>query len=293
MRFGLSTPIVQQLPGRVQAWEVGAGGRELLTVAREADRLGFSHLSACDHIAIPQSYTGSAGAVWYDAAATLGFVAAATTRIRLLSHVVVLPYRHPLAIAKAFATLDHLSNGRVILGAGCGHLKPEFRTLGVNYEARGRISDEYLQAIQTVWENESATFSGRFVQFRDVSVAPRPCQRPRPPIWVGGNSRAAVRRAARYGDGWIPWMITPAEFSQAVEYACQVREQSGRCPPFEYVAPLTVGIDDRPDAIAAHIEAWTAAGATSFHVGFAHASLDHLLERMAMFAASLGLGNQA
>lgn len=284
MRFGLSMPIVQQLPGRAQPWEAVAGAREMLAVAGAADRLGFSHVSACDHVAIPQSYASSSGVVWYDAAVTLGFIAAVTTRVRLLSHVMVLPYRHPLVIAKAFATLDHLSNGRAILGAGCGHLKPEFRTLGVAYDGRGPITDEYLQAIQVAWENDPASFSGRFVQFRDVTVAPRPCKRP--PIWIGGNSRAAVRRAVRYGDGWIPWMITPTEFSRMVEYAGHVQQQIGRDASIECVAPLTVRVDDRPDGIAARIEEWTVAGATSFHVGFAHTSLDHLLERMAMFAAA-------
>ena len=293
MRCGLSMPVIQQIPGRAQPWEVIAGGRELLAVARAADQLGFSHVSACDHVAIPQSYATSAGTVWYDAAVTLGFLAAATTRVRLLSHVLVAPYRHPLVIAKAFATLDHLSGGRVILGVGCGHLKPEFRTLGVSYEDRAPITDESLQAIQVAWENESATFSGRFVQFRDVTVAPRPQQQPRPPIWVGGNSRSAVRRAAHHGDGWIPWMLTPPEFARSVSYARQLREQLGCRAPLEYVAPLIVGLDDEAAAIAAQVDAWRAAGASSFHVGFAHRSLDHLLDRMAQFAAVTGLVSHA
>ncbi|MFQ5668102.1 MAG: TIGR03619 family F420-dependent LLM class oxidoreductase [Candidatus Binatia bacterium] len=284
MQFGLSMPIVQQLPGRAQAWELRAGGPELLVVAREAERLGFSHLSACDHVAIPRTAAPAAGTVWYDPAVTLSFVAAATTRIRLLSHVIVLPYRHPLVLAKAFATLDHLSDGRVIFGAGCGHLRPEFRSLGVNYTQRGRLSDESLQAIQRVWENETATFSGTFIRFHDVTIAPRPRQHPRPPIWVGGNSRAAVRRAARYADGWIPWLVTPARFAKGVQYARQLREQGGQQTPLQYVAPLSVGVDDRPGAIRARIETWVEAGATSFHVGFVHTSLDHLRERMALFA---------
>lgn len=293
MRFGLSMPVIQQIPGRVQPWETAAGGRELLAVAQAADRLGFTHISACDHIAIPQSYAASAGTVWYDAAVTLGFLAAATTRVRLLSHVMVVPYRHPLVVAKAFATLDHLSGGRVILGAGCGHLKPEFRTLGVRYEERGAITDEYLQAIRVAWENERATFNGRFVQFRDVTVAPRPQQRPRPPIWVGGNSRAAVRRAVHYGDGWIPWMLTPAAFTQLVAYAHRLQEEIGRGSPLECVAPLTVGVDDDAAAVAAQIDAWRSAGATSFHVGFAHRSFDHLLDRLQRFAVDTGLAAHA
>ncbi len=290
MKFGLSLPIVQQIPGRVQAWELTAGAAELVTVARAADRLGFSHLSVCDHVAIPQTRAAAAGTVWYDAAVTLGFLAAATTRVRLLSHVIVLAYRHPLVVAKSFATLDQLSNGRVILGVGSGHLKPEFRTLGADYEGRASFSDEAIQAIRAAWENEGATFEGRFVQFRDVTVAPRPRQRPRPPIWVGGNARSAVRRAVCFADGWIPWMITPAEFGRMVAYAREIAE---RAASFEWVAPLSVGVDDRPATIIASIEEWLAAGATSFHVGLAHSSLNHLLERMSLFAEATHMGSDA
>lgn len=289
MQFGLSMPVIQQIPGRVQPWEMAAGGHALVAVAQAAEQLGFSHVSACDHVAIPRSYAASAGTVWYDAAVTLGFLAAATARVRLLSHVMVVPYRHPLVVAKAFATLDRLSGGRVILGAGCGHLKPEFRSLGVNYEERGPITDEYLQAIRLAWENECATFQGRFVQFRDVTVAPRPAQQPRPPIWVGGNSRAAVRRAVRHGDGWIPWMVRPSEFGDLVAYAHEQEEHLGRRTPMEFVAPLSIGGEDDAAAITAHIDAWRTAGATSFHVGFVHRSLEHLLERMERFAAATHL----
>ena len=117
MRFGLSLPVIQQIPGRAQPWEMAAGGPELLTVARHADRLGFDHVSSCDHVAIPRAHAATAGTVWYDPAVTLAYLAAVTTRVRLLAHVIVLPYRHPLLVAKAFATLDHLSGGRVILGS--------------------------------------------------------------------------------------------------------------------------------------------------------------------------------
>ncbi|HVO24921.1 MAG TPA: TIGR03619 family F420-dependent LLM class oxidoreductase [Candidatus Margulisiibacteriota bacterium] len=289
MRFGLSMPVIQQIPGRVQPWETAAGAGALVAVAQAADRLGFSHVSVCDHVAIPQSYAASAGTVWYDAAVTLGFLAAVTTRVRLLSHVMVVPYRHPLVVAKAFATLDHLSGGRVILGAGCGHLKPEFRSLGAHYEERGAITDEYLQAIGVAWENPCATFEGRFVQFREVTVAPRASQQPRPPIWIGGNSRAAVRRAVRHGDGWIPWMVLPGGFAELVAYAHELQEQEGRGTPMEFVAPLSVSADADTAAITAQIEAWRTAGATSFHVGFVHHSLEHLLERMQFFATGAGL----
>jgi hypothetical protein len=219
-------------------------------------------------------------------------------------------------VAKSFATLDHLSGGRVILGVGSGHLQSEFRSLAVSYADRGRITDEYVQAIAAAWEHEGASFHGRYVEFEDVVVAPRPQQRPRPPIWVGGNSRAAVRRAARYADGWIPWSITPAEFSRTVAYAEAVgqtpveRGPRGCGPPGcgprgsaagvcsagpdkhrEYVAPLVVRSADGPAALTARVAEWRAAGATAFHVSLAHTSLTHLLERMTMFAETLSLGS--
>jgi len=288
-RFGLSLPVVQQIPGRSGAWEAAAGADAILATVVAAERLGFSHVSACDHVAIPQ--TAAAGTVWYDAAVTLAFVASATRHIRLLSHVVVLPYRHPLLIAKMFATLDRLSNGRVILGAGVGHLQSEFRALAVRFEDRGAIGDEYLQAIQAAWESAAASFSGRFVAFHNVSVAPRPHQQPRPPIWVGGNS---ARRAGRFGDGWIPWSIGPGEFATLAANARQARAARGRREvPFECVAPLAVGLDDTAAEISARVATWLEAGATWFHVGSAHRSLEHLLERMAAFADACRLESPA
>jgi alkanesulfonate monooxygenase SsuD/methylene tetrahydromethanopterin reductase-like flavin-dependent oxidoreductase (luciferase family) len=149
IEFGIGLPIVQQVAAQTQAWEATGGPAELLRVARAADRLGFAWIACSDHIAVPASYAPSMGATWYEPATTLAFLAAATERVRLLSHVLVLPYRHPLLAAKTFATLDALSGGRVIIGAGSGHLKPEFQSLGVDHAARAAISDEYLDALAT------------------------------------------------------------------------------------------------------------------------------------------------
>ena len=287
VRFGLGLPIVQQVPMRAQAWEANAGGPELVRIAQAADGLGFTHLSASDHVLVPRSRADAMGAPWYDAAVTLAFLAGVTQRIRLLSHVIVLPYRHPLLVAKAFGTLDHLSRGRVILGVGSGHLKPEFRILGAPYERRGAISDEYLQAIAAAWEKEVAEFRGETVSFRDVLVAPRPVQRPRPPIWVGGNSPAVVRRAARYADGWIPWQLGPEEFGAAVARAAKIAGEAGRTTPLDFVAPMTISTTDKTADALQQVRAWRAAGATSFHVGLANRSLDEFLERMEWFAGEV------
>src|SRR5262249_32955452 len=126
----------------------------------------------------------------------------------------------------------------LILGVGSGHLKPEFKTLGADFERRGRVSDEYLRAIAAAWEQDVARFEGDTVSFHDVMVSPRVAQRPRPPFWVGGNSPAALRRAARLGEGWVPWQLGPEEFAGLAERARRLREESGRSGPFELVAPL-------------------------------------------------------
>jgi len=149
----------------------------------------------------------------------------------------VLPYRHPLLVAKQYGTLDYLSGGRLILGVGSGHLKPEFKVLGADYERRGRVSDEYVAAIAAAWENEVARFDGETVAFHDVVVSPRVAQRPRPSIWVGGNSRAAVRRAARHGDGWIPWELTPESCAAALTFARRERAAAARPEAFEVSTP--------------------------------------------------------
>src|SRR5262249_28531224 len=199
--FGTSLPGVQRIPARTLPWEAALGGAEMLAGARAAEAAGFAWVSCSDHVAIPASRAAVMGATWYDAGSTLAFVAGATTRIGLLAHVLVLPYRHPLIVAKQYGTLDHLSGGRVILGVGSGHVKAEFAALGADFTRRGRVTDEYLQAIAAAWTDEVARFEGETVAFRDVVVSPPVAQRPRPPIWVGGNSRAALRRAARQAGG--------------------------------------------------------------------------------------------
>jgi probable F420-dependent oxidoreductase len=283
VKFGASLPAVQQIPARARPWEREIGGPQILEAARTAERAGFAWVSCSDHVAVPASHAPAMGATWYDAGSTLAFVAGGTSRIRLLSHVLVLPYRHPLLVAKQYGTLDHLSGGRVILGVGSGHLKPEFKVLGADFARRGPTSDEYIQAIVAAWTHEVARFDGKTVAFRDVMISPAVARRPRPPIWVGGNSPAAVRRAARHGDGWVPWELTPEQCATAVARARELRAEAGRPEAFEVVAPLGAP----PEAPAAEVIAaaarWRAAGATSFHVGLAAGSLADFLSRLEWF----------
>src|SRR5215470_4281116 len=144
MRFGLTTPVVTLVPRSHAAWEADAGPEELHRIAMQADRLGYDYLSCSEHVGIPADVAATRGGRYYEPAATLGFVAAITRRIRLLTHVIVVPYHHPLAIAKRYGTLDRLSGGRVILGVGVGSLAPEFALLGVDFESRGPRYDDAL-----------------------------------------------------------------------------------------------------------------------------------------------------
>jgi len=292
LHFGIGLPGVQQIPSRVRPWERAIDGPQLLEAARAAEAAGFEWVACSDHPAIPRSRVPAMGAVWFDAGSTLAFVAGATRLIRLLSHVLVVPYRHPLVVAKQFGTLDRLSGGRLILGVGAGHLKPEFVSLGAEYARRGARTDEFLRALAVAWEEEVATFAGETVAFRDVQVAPRPVQRPRPPFWVGGNSRAALRRAALLGEGFIPWQLTPEALASLVATARDYRQAAGRTGDFEVIAPLAVAEDAASDAVLGEVERWVDAGASGFQVGFEASSFAQYLDRLAWFgrvvAAQLG-----
>ena len=287
LSFGIGLPIVQQVPAQTQAWEGAAGPDEILTVARAADRLGFAWVTCSDHVAVPASHAASMGATWYEPATTLAFVAAATTRIRLLSHVLVLPYRHPLVAAKLFATLDRLSAGRAVIGAGSGHLKAEFRSLGVDHDARAAISDEYLAALAVALEQEVSSFTGRFVSWRDMMVAPRPVQRPRPPIWVGGNTPAMARRAGRLAEGWVPWQIALPDFAGRARLAREAYHATGRSEAFTVVAPIGAGRVEDPAALVQTVANWREAGADAVHLGLTHDGPAHLVELLERVAAEV------
>src|SRR5688572_25270169 len=151
---GLQLPVAAQSTMFAQPWERDAGVVELTRVAKTCDRMGFFYVAVCDHVCVPRAQAAAMSTVWYDAVATLGFLAAATKHVRLLSYVYVPAYRHPLATAKAFMTLDALSGGRVILGVGAGHLQGEFETLGVPFEGRGKRLDETIDVVVKAFRDE-------------------------------------------------------------------------------------------------------------------------------------------
>jgi probable F420-dependent oxidoreductase len=160
----------------------------------------------------------------------LGFMAACTETIKLGSTVIILPYRNPIVQAKMFASLDVLTNGRMICGGGVGWLEKEFETLGVPYDQRGPMSDECLQIFKILWTEPDPEFHGKFYQFEGIQFNPKPVQKPYIPIWVGGHTRRALRRTARYGDCWHTTRQTPDFVARNLPYLRQQTEKAGRDP---------------------------------------------------------------
>lgn len=184
--------------------------------ARRAEEVGFEGLWVGDHIALPAGGSDPPEQPRIEAVVALAHLAALTDRIGLGFGVIVLPQRQPVLLAKQVASIDFLSGGRVTLGVGVGYVEPELRALGVSPADRAARTDEYLAAIRSLWEEPAPSFRGQFVAFDGVVQRPRPVQRPHPPIVVGGGSPAALRRAARSGDGWYGWELSPAQAAAAI-----------------------------------------------------------------------------
>jgi probable F420-dependent oxidoreductase len=183
-------------------------GEAVAAMARAAEAAGFDAVFVTDHPFPGDRWLAAGGHHALDPFVALSFAAAATRHIRLQTHVLVLPYRNPFLVAKAAASLDALSGGRLLLGVSAGYLKSEFRALGADFDARNSATDEAIVAIRRAWSEPGVTLSGRGFEASGNSMLPRPLQRPHPPIWVGGNSERAIRRAARLGDGWVPFPNT-------------------------------------------------------------------------------------
>lgn len=227
LAYGMQLP-VQSLSQRVSMpWEQDGTVDDLVQVARACDDAGFLYVAVCHHVAIPRVPAETMSTQWFDPVATLAYVAAHTTHTRLMTNVFVAAYEHPLVAAKAFATLDVLSRGRLIAGVGAGHVEGEFDALGVPFHERGVRTDDALRAIKHALTEE---WTG------DAGQRPRPVQQPHPPIWIGGSGKPALRRVAAIGDGWIP-QATPLDRLPAdIEWILRERDRvrPGAVPEIGY-----------------------------------------------------------
>ena len=220
------------------------------TVAVRGEELGFDYMAFPEHIVAPRAYTsvhpssetGRLPAMtkgyFLDSLTVMTYVAAVTTKPRLMPTVMVVPYRPAVMTAKMLATMDVLSGGRVTVGCGVGWLEEEFEALGTPpYAERGKVTDEYLRAFKELWTSDNPSMSGDHVSFSDIIFEPKPAQKPHPPIFIGGESAPAMRRVVEHGDGWFPMgtnprnrMDTPALYRANVERLHALAEERGRDP---------------------------------------------------------------
>jgi probable F420-dependent oxidoreductase len=199
----------------------GASRENILATIQAAEELGFHSVWLTDHIALPEEQVGRFANL-YESTTTMAFLAGNSKRIRLGISTLVLPQRNPLEIAKKIATLDALSNGRVMLSVGVGWSKCEYQNLGYDFHNRGKRMDEAIQVLRLFWKGESAiSFHGKHYNFENVSVSPLTHQKNGPPIWIAGDSSVAIQRAVRLGDGWHPNSRPLSQFVQEIQ---QMRE---------------------------------------------------------------------
>jgi probable F420-dependent oxidoreductase len=275
VQYGIVTPVILLNPRVVNPWEETAGIDALEAVARAVDGLGYHHLTASNHIAIPHAASARRGRRYWDPAVTLGYVAAITEHIRLVTFCLVLAYHHPLEIVKRYGTLDQASRGRVILGLGVGSLEEEFVMLGRPFEGRGARADDAIRAIRASWGVREPEYHGPHWDFAGVTVDPVAPQE-RVPIWIGGRTERSLRRALELGDAWVPFALEPE----------QVKEMLGRLgrpaalglapePPFD---PL-----GDPDGVRREIDRHAQCGATILNLRFRSSSLEHWLDQAGAF----------
>jgi probable F420-dependent oxidoreductase len=293
MRFGLTTPIVTLTARGHGPWERDAGPEELRRIAVAADRLGFHHLTCSEHVAVPHDVVATRGARYYDPLATLGYLAAFTTRIRLATHVIVLPYHHPLAVAKRYGTLDVISGGRLILGVGVGSLEPEFALLGADFAGRGARYEDALRALRAVLGKREPEYHGTHYDVAGFVVDP-PALQERVPIWLGGKTPRSLRRALTLADGWDPFYLTVDELDALLAKArgwpeWRAREARGEKLTLVFSPDEVFDVTQREHAarMAALLRRYSAIGADVLSLRFRASSCVHLLEQLELFAREI------
>ncbi len=313
MKYGFSIPNAGPL----------ATPEAIKRIAERGEALGFSIAAIADHIVIPRSFrpvypyteSGETDAfVGGDALEPLALMAALatmTSKVRLLTSVLVLPYREPVLTAKIFATIDVMSGGRVIAGCGTGWMEEEFVAVGAPpFAARGKVTDEYIAAFRAMWTRGEPRFDGEYTSFSEIYFRPQPVQKPHPPIWIGGDSMAALRRTARLGDGWYPVGISPKHplntvprYAARAEKLRQLTAEAGRDPKAVELSfwavwyreddPVTVDDGSRhillgsSEQTAEDIARMAEIGVRSMVFNFLRPSLSQSLDAMERFAAEV------
>ncbi len=287
----------------------------LKTTALLVDKFQYESGWVSDHIVIPRSIDSkypysSTGASpfsedqpYFEPISALNFLAGCTNRLKLGTHVLIVPYRNPVLTAKMLATLDYLSEGRLIVGVGVGWMKEEFEALGLDhYAARGIKTDEYLSIYKSVWMDEPSMYNGTDYAIDNVGFSPKPFQTPHPPLWIGGHSKPALRRAAKFGDAWMPIgqrppaILDPNELSEKYKLIQEMAVDNGRSEnSVDLCFSSTISFRDEPDSrdhmmtgipeqIAADIRLYQDVGVQNFILSFNSEDITELHECIQRFA---------
>lgn len=279
MRIGIVSPVLIQHPATRADWEVGAGIDEVARIAEAADRLGFHHVTCSEHVAVPVEIATERGGTYWDPLSTLGFLAARTSRIRLVTQVLVLGYHHPLEIAKRYGTLDRLSGGRVTLGLGVGSLREEFDLIGAQFEGRGALADDALRALRAALGKPNPEYHGEFYDFENFVVEPHAVQQ-HVPLWIGGRTPRSLRRAIELGDGWVPFGLRIDDLAGMLAKAPVPEDME-----IVLNAGRTLDPTGAADAAATTLSRLRDAGATIASVNIAATSPDHFTDQLAALVA--------
>uniref|UniRef100_UPI00082A70BA TIGR03619 family F420-dependent LLM class oxidoreductase n=1 Tax=Aldersonia kunmingensis TaxID=408066 RepID=UPI00082A70BA len=218
MKLAFPLPHLMRLPAASQPWEASIDGLDQTRMAKRADELGYDMIAVPEHFVIPREHVDRSGPHWFHGTTAQAYLAGATERILVNSSVTVLPLQQPIVLAKAIATADWLSGGRFMATFGVGWMEGEFERMGVPFRERGRIADEYLEAMIELWTSETPSFHGRYVSFDDLAFEPKPVQKPYPCIWIGGDVDASLKRAARFGSGWWPFLTKPGDIPDKIDF---------------------------------------------------------------------------
>ncbi|HVM65656.1 MAG TPA: TIGR03619 family F420-dependent LLM class oxidoreductase [Acidimicrobiales bacterium] len=293
--FGLPTHRVD-----VPALVTAAAIARLSAAAEDA---GFDAVFVTEHPVPGDEWLATGGHHALDPFVALSFAAAATSRVRLLTNLVIPAYRNPFLLAKSVASLDHLSAGRVVLGIGAGYLRPEFDALGVDFDERNDLTDEAIGAMRAVWTGGSVERSGRHWRAVGNTALPRPAREGGPPIWIGGNSRRAMRRAVELADGWAPLMasarmsarVHTGAIGSVADVAARVREAAEHAASVGRTAPLEIAFNPTgimaltdPPAVAGtrlveHAAELADAGVTYLNAGTPGSTVEEIVAAIAWY----------
>ncbi|MFI5046485.1 MAG: LLM class F420-dependent oxidoreductase [Acidimicrobiia bacterium] len=281
MELGILSPVLSLVPGSHSEWEQDATIDDVRRIAEAADRLGYGYLTCSEHVAIPVDGLDLPGPRYWDPLSTFGYLAAHTSRIRFTTSVLVLPYHHPLDIAKRYGTLDRICNGRLVLGVGVGYLEPEFRMLGAPFDDRGARTDDAIRALRASFGRAHPTYDGEFFSFDGFVVDPCGVQE-QVPLWVGGRTQRSLRRAVALGDGWCPFAVSPRRAAAWLADAAETEAWHQRERPLDVILGTRRAVDPlgAPDEAAERVAEVRDAGATKASLWFVHHSLDHYLEQL-------------